>query len=202
MPLAAAETRFEDFNRRLIVGDAFRAGSASDGLPPRAFNDFPVRFGCDGDEWRAIVRRELRPSYPVIIDWSGMFATLGGVGIHYGAEMRKVGDYPYTLPLEHPHFMEASHFNPRFSPLLVHWEMIGENFAAHVKGEMPRIGADSAEPAAARLSEPAHRATAAKEAILDAMERRVITDLPLDEAIPRLEPPGWRLVTTRLMNER
>lgn len=80
---------------------------------------------------------------------AGLVATLGGVGIHYGAEMRKVGDYPYTLPLEHPHFMEASHFNPRFSPLLVHWEMIAENGAAHLRNDMPRIGG---EPAGAGAS--------------------------------------------------
>ena len=89
---------------------------------------------------------------------AGLLVTLGGVGIHYGAEMRKVGDYPYTLPLEHPRFMESSHFNPRFSPLLVHWEMIAENAAAHARGEMPRIsgtagaGASGAAPSAAATS--------------------------------------------------
>jgi hypothetical protein len=35
--------------------------------------------------------------------------------------------------------MEASHFNPRFSPLLVHWEMIGQNLQSHLSGGMPRI---------------------------------------------------------------
>lgn len=74
------------------------------------------------------------------LGFAGLVATLGGVGIHYGAEMRKVGDYPYTLPLEHPHFMEASHFNPRFSPLLVHWEMMGENLSDHLAGRAPVMG--------------------------------------------------------------
>ncbi|MCC6649557.1 MAG: hypothetical protein IT348_00250 [Candidatus Eisenbacteria bacterium] len=71
---------------------------------------------------------------------AGLVGTLGGVGIHYGAEMRRVGDYPYTLALEHPHFMEASHFNPRFSPLAVHWEMIGENLTSHIAGNAPVLG--------------------------------------------------------------
>ncbi|MBI5168815.1 MAG: hypothetical protein HZA61_04940 [Candidatus Eisenbacteria bacterium] len=90
----------------------------------------------------------------------GFVATLGGVGIHYGAEMRKVGDYPYTLPLEHPHFMEASHFNPRFSPLLVHWEMIGENAAAHLRNDMPRIGGEPAGAGASGASGAAESVTA------------------------------------------
>lgn len=76
---------------------------------------------------------------------AGLVVTLGGVGIHYGAEMRAVGDYPYTLALEHPHFMEASHFNPRFSPLLVHWEMIGQNLQSHLSGGMPRIAQGAAD---------------------------------------------------------
>ena len=71
----------------------------------------------------------------------GLVVTLGGVGIHYGAEMRAVGDYPYTLALDDPHFMEASHFNPRFSPIGVHWRMLGENVAAHFAGDLPRLGA-------------------------------------------------------------
>jgi len=75
---------------------------------------------------------------------AGLLGTLGGVGIYYGAEMRAVGDYPYTLPLDHPHFMEASHFNPRFSPLLVHWQLLAENIRAHVRGEAPVLGAGGA----------------------------------------------------------
>lgn len=72
---------------------------------------------------------------------AGLVVTLGGVGIHYGAEMRAVGDYPYTLALEDPRFMESSHFNPRFSPIAVHWRMLGENAAAHLRGDLPAIGA-------------------------------------------------------------
>lgn len=72
---------------------------------------------------------------------AGLVVTLGGVGIHFGAEMRAVGDYPYTLALDDPHFMEASHFNPRFSPIGVHWRMLGDNVASHLRGEVPRLGA-------------------------------------------------------------
>ncbi len=75
---------------------------------------------------------------------AGLVGTLGGVGIYYGAEMRAVGDYPYTLPLDHPHFMEASHFNPRFSPLLVHWQLLADNVGAHLRGEAPVLGAGGA----------------------------------------------------------
>lgn len=72
---------------------------------------------------------------------AGLVVTLGGVGIHYGAEMRAVGDYPYTRALDDPHFMEASHFNPRFSPIVVHWAMLADNAASHLRGDLPAIGA-------------------------------------------------------------
>jgi hypothetical protein len=71
---------------------------------------------------------------------AGLLVTLGGVGVYYGAEMREVGDYPYTLALDDPRFMEASHFNPRFSPILVHWRMLHEDLRDHLHGEWPRIG--------------------------------------------------------------
>ena len=51
--------------------------------------------------------------------------------------MREVGDYPYTLPLEDPHFMEASHWNPRFTPIAGHWRMLSRNAAEHLRGEAP-----------------------------------------------------------------
>ena len=66
--------------------------------------------------------------------------TAGGVGIHFGAEMRAVGDYPYTLALEDPHFKEASHFYPRFSPSVVHWRMLSDNAASHLRGDLPVLG--------------------------------------------------------------
>ena len=70
----------------------------------------------------------------------GLAVTLGGVAIYFGAQMREVGDYPYTLPLDHPHFMESSHFNPRFSPILGHWSMLRRNLALHLRGQAPRLG--------------------------------------------------------------
>jgi len=77
----------------------------------------------------------------------GLVVTLGGVGIHFGAEMREVGDYPYTRALDDPHFMEASHFNPRFSPIALHWRMLARNVAGHLRGEAPRLGhAGAADP--------------------------------------------------------
>ncbi|MCC6350602.1 MAG: hypothetical protein IT347_13535 [Candidatus Eisenbacteria bacterium] len=71
---------------------------------------------------------------------AGLLVTLGGVGIHYGAEMREVGDYPYTTALDDPRFMEASHFNPRFSPIAVHWRMLADNITAHLHGDLPVLG--------------------------------------------------------------
>jgi hypothetical protein len=67
----------------------------------------------------------------------GLIVTLGGVGIYFGAQMREAGDYPYTLPLEDPHFMEASHWNPRFTPIAGHWRMLARNAAEHLRGEAP-----------------------------------------------------------------
>jgi hypothetical protein len=67
----------------------------------------------------------------------GLIVTLGGVGIYFGAQMREAGDYPYTLPLEDPHFMEASHWNPRFTPIAGHWRMLARNASEHLRGEAP-----------------------------------------------------------------
>ncbi len=69
----------------------------------------------------------------------GVLVTLGGVGIYFGAQMREAGDYPYTLALEDPRFMESSHWNPRFSPIAGHWRMLVRNAAAHLRGEAPRL---------------------------------------------------------------
>lgn len=95
---------------------------------------------------------------------AGLFVTLGGVGIHFGAEMRAVGDYPYTLPLDDPRFMEASHFNPRFSPIAVNWRMLSQNAAAHLRGDLPRLGAGG--PVDPRLGIPA----ADQQALLRAID--------------------------------
>lgn len=71
----------------------------------------------------------------------GLIVQLGGVGIYFGAQMREAGDYPYTLPLDHPRFMSDSHFNPRYSPIAGHWRMMLRNLGEHVRGQWPRIGA-------------------------------------------------------------
>ena len=88
---------------------------------------------------------ERRPRGRTIAAWLlgalGFAVTLGGVAIYFGAEMREVGDYPYTLPLDHPRFMESSHFNPRFSPILGHWSMLERNVQLHLEGRSPRLGA-------------------------------------------------------------
>ncbi len=78
------------------------------------------------------------------VAWSlgvaGLLVTLGGVGIYFGAQMREAGDYPYTLALEDPHFMEASHWNPRYTPIAGHWRMLSRNLGEHVRGEAPTLG--------------------------------------------------------------
>jgi hypothetical protein len=82
-----------------------------------------------------------------VLGVAGLVVTLGGVGVYYGAEMREVGDYPYTLALDDPRFMESSHFNPRYSPIAVHWRMLAGDLEAHVRGDLPRIGgAGDADP--------------------------------------------------------
>jgi len=77
----------------------------------------------------------------------GLLVQLGGVGIYFGAQMREAGDYPYTLPLDHPRFMSDSHFNPAFSPIVGHWRMLLRNAGEHLRGAWPRVavgeGADA-----------------------------------------------------------
>ena len=70
----------------------------------------------------------------------GLFVTLGGVGIYFGAQMREAGDYPYALALEDPHFMEASHWDPRFTPIRGHWQMLSRNLSEHLRGQAPKLG--------------------------------------------------------------
>ena len=70
----------------------------------------------------------------------GLLVQLGGVFIYFGAQMREAGDYPYKLSLSDPHFMEASHFNPRFTPIFDHWRMLHRNLREHIHGEAPRLG--------------------------------------------------------------
>jgi hypothetical protein len=70
---------------------------------------------------------------------AGLLVQIGGVSIHFGAQMREVGDYPYTRALNDPRFMSDSHFNPAFSPIVGHWRMLLRNLGEHVRGEAPRL---------------------------------------------------------------
>jgi len=79
----------------------------------------------------------------------GVLVQVGGVGIYFGAQMREAGDYPYTLPLEHPRFMSDSHFNPRFTPIADHWRMLIRNGSEHLAGHAPRIGGAAPDESAA-----------------------------------------------------
>ena len=106
---------------------------------PLAF--LPVTFALNNPGDRR-TRRDARIA-AWVLGVLGFAVTLGGVGIYFGAEMREAGDYPYTLPLDDPHFMESSHFNPRFSPILGHWSMLRRNVALHLAGRAPRLLANS-----------------------------------------------------------
>jgi hypothetical protein len=101
-------------------------------LLPLAF--VAVGFALDG---ASRVRRRLA----WVLGAIGLVVTLGGVGIYFGAQMREAGDYPYTLALEDPHFMEASHWNPRYTPIAGHWRMLSRNLGEHLRGEAPVLGA-------------------------------------------------------------
>jgi hypothetical protein len=77
----------------------------------------------------------------------GLLVQLGGVSIHFGAQMREAGDYPYTRALNDPRFMSESHFNPAFSPILGHWRMLTRNLGEHLRGQAPRLtGRGEADP--------------------------------------------------------
>jgi hypothetical protein len=90
-------------------------------------------FALDG---ASRVRRRVASALGAV----GLVVTLGGVGIYFGAQMREAGDYPYTLALEDPHFMEASHWDPRFTPIAGHWRMLARNLGEHLRGDVPVLG--------------------------------------------------------------
>jgi len=85
-----------------------------------------------------------RRAWAALLGFAGLLVTLGGVAIYFGAQMREAGDYPYTLPLDHPHFMESSHFNPRFSPIFGHWSMLKRNLRLAMHDQSPHIAPGSA----------------------------------------------------------
>jgi len=79
----------------------------------------------------------------------GCLVQVGGVAIYFGAQMREAGDYPYTLPLDHPRFMSDSHFNPRYTPILGHWRMLLRNAGEHLRGHGPTLELSGEASAAA-----------------------------------------------------
>jgi hypothetical protein len=97
----------------------------------------PVAFALDR---MADARRALALALAAL----GLVVAIGGVAIYFGAEMREIGDYPYRLPLDHPRFMESSHFDPHDAPPIVHWRMLRRNLGEHLAGHAPRL--DGAAP--------------------------------------------------------
>ena len=91
-----------------------------------------VAFGMEG---ASRARRRMMKLLVV----AGFLVQVGGVAIHFGAQMREAGDYPYTTPLSDPRFMSDSHFNPAFTPILGHWRMLIRNLGEHAAGRMPRL---------------------------------------------------------------
>jgi hypothetical protein len=100
---------------------------------------------------------------------AGLLVQIGGVAIYFGAQMREAGDYPYTLPLEHPRFMYESHFVPAASPIGGHWRMLTRNLAEHLRGEIPRIGA-SADGTEALANSRTGLTAADEQALLHALD--------------------------------
>ena len=83
-----------------------------------------------------------------VVALAGLLVQIGGVSIHFGAQMREAGDYPYTRALNDPRFMSESHFDPAFTPILGHWRMLTRNAAEHLRGESPRLTSLGSGPAA------------------------------------------------------
>jgi hypothetical protein len=107
-------------------------------LLPAAF--LAVAFACDR-------MHDARRAAACVLAMVGLIVTLGGVAIYFGAQMREAGDYPYRLALDDPHFMESSHFDPRFSPIAGHWHMLARNAGEHLHGQWPRLtGAGAPDP--------------------------------------------------------
>jgi hypothetical protein len=93
-----------------------------------------------------------RKALAVMLAALGLWVQIGGVSIYFGAQMREAGDYPYTLPLEHPRFMSESRWNPAASPIVDHWRMLQRNAAEHLRGRAPRIAPGGAADARLGIS--------------------------------------------------
>jgi hypothetical protein len=81
----------------------------------------------------------LRKTLATALAIAGLAVQLGGVAIYFGAQMREAGDYPYRLPLDDPHFMSESHFNPHHSPIAGHWRMLARNAGEHARLQIPSV---------------------------------------------------------------
>lgn len=99
----------------------------------------PVAFALDR-------MPDARRALALLLGALGLAVALGGVAIYFGAAMREVGDYPYKLPLDHPRFMESSHFDPHDAPPIVHWRMLRRNLGEHLTGHAPRLGGADSGP--------------------------------------------------------
>jgi hypothetical protein len=99
----------------------------------------PLIFLAVGFAWE--VRGRAFRSLATVLATLGFLVQIGGVAIHFGAEMREVGDYPYDRPLNDPRFMSESHFDPHFSPIAIHWQMLLRNAGEHLHGHAPRLEA-------------------------------------------------------------
>jgi len=106
-----------------------------------------------------------------VLALAGLLVQVGGVGIHFGAQMREAGDYPYTRALSDPRFMSESHFNPAFSPILGHWRMLVRNTREHLRGERPRL--ESVGGASAASATGGAGATSASPDTTRATEQRI-----------------------------
>jgi len=69
----------------------------------------------------------------------GVLVTLGGVGIYFGAFLREAGEYPYTREFSDPRFMQDTHWNPAFNPVVGQWRMLLANAGEHLQGRHPHV---------------------------------------------------------------
>ena len=95
----------------------------------------------------------LRRTLATALAAAGLIVQIGGVSIHFGAQMREAGDYPYSRPLNDPRFMSESHFDPHFSPIVGHWRMLLRNAAEHLRGQAPHLDVGGMPDARVGVSE-------------------------------------------------
>ncbi len=69
----------------------------------------------------------------------GILIQIGGVSTYFGNYLRSIGEFPYTKKFDDKEFMQKSHFNPNYSPIVGHWKMFQENFVEHINGNFPKF---------------------------------------------------------------